>query len=90
MSAVDYGGLLTADMKKAGLTAESIGLSIQSAHALNEAVEMRRAKIRKDSVLSSEGDEQREKREKREKAEDDRIFLGAALFLAQRMKPKVR
>jgi hypothetical protein len=78
---VDFSGLVTADLKQAGLAVKDIELSIQFAHVVSEAVKLRRAKLREDSAaLSSE----------QEKAEDDQLFLGAVTLLAQKMKPTKR
>jgi hypothetical protein len=81
-SAVDYSNRLTAKLKGAGLVAKDIELSIQFSRLLSEAVKMRRPKLREEYAagLSLE----------QEKAEDDRIFLGAALLLTQKMKPTKR
>jgi hypothetical protein len=82
---VDYSKVVTRDvLKQAGLAIQDVELSLRLAHALNDAVKMRRAKLQEDrSPSESEG-----QREKRDKTDDDRIFLGAVTLLAQRMKAK--
>jgi hypothetical protein len=70
-----------------GLTNRDVELSIKLALDLRKAVRAHRITTREAAVSSSESEEQQNKRVKMEEAEDDRTFYGAALFLAQKMKP---
>jgi hypothetical protein len=62
------------------MTTTDINSSIQLARELSDAVKTRRARIHAEAPLPPE----------QEQAEDDRLFLGAAIFLAQKMKPTKR
>jgi hypothetical protein len=81
-------GMAPEILKEAGLTNSDVELSIRLAYQLSEAVKVRRGALHEQGTLVVPNDAERERRERREQAEDDRIFLGAALFLAQRFKPK--
>lgn len=85
---IDYSsGMDPVILKQAKLTNDDVEMSIRLAYQLSEAVKLRRNKIREQSLFELTEQEQ-EKRNRREQAEDDRIFLGAALVLTQRMKPR--
>jgi hypothetical protein len=87
---MDYSDLPPKEvLKQAGLSVQDFDLSIRMAWTLSEAVKMRRTEIRKNTVLPSQVQE-REEKERRDNAEDERLFLGAAILLAQRMKPRNR
>ena len=86
---MDYSNLVPIKLlKQAGLSAEDIDLAIQLSYNVSEAVNLRRTASRNDVVSPSEQGQPQEERYRREKAEDDRIFLGAVILLAQRMKLK--
>ena len=73
---VEYEELISREiLKPAGVTNKDVELSIQLARSLSNAV---RIDCAKDTSLTPE----------ERKAEHDRAYVGAALFLAQRMKPK--
>jgi hypothetical protein len=77
---MDYSDLFPGSvLQLSGLTTKDVAPSIHLAHLLNEAVKMRRGALHNEGVNFPP---------EVEKAEDDRIFLGAALFLAQKMKPR--
>jgi hypothetical protein len=67
-------------LKQARLSNKDVEFFIQIAAALNEAVKMRREALRRDLSLRNQ------KQEREERADDDHIFMGAALLLAHRMK----
>jgi hypothetical protein len=80
---VDYSNIVSkALLKQLGLTVDDINHSIQLAAALREAVYQRRKEIRGEGSAIPNAEAAKEMQD-----EDDRIFLGAALFLAQKIKP---
>jgi hypothetical protein len=86
---VEYDGLIPSEtLEPAGLKDEDVKLSIELAKALRHAVKVHRVRTRETALPPEESEEQRKARVNREEAEDNMIFLGAAPFLAQRMKPE--
>jgi hypothetical protein len=67
-------------LKQARLSNKDVEFFIGIAAALNDAVKMRREALRRDLPLRDQ------KQVCEERADDDHIFVGAALLLAQRTK----